>query len=65
VTYTPKAKYGFHVAEVPPFDWVHAPDPLIHSWRWRQPEAKFYTMVYDEMQGLVRDFKADLRRVLA
>jgi hypothetical protein len=47
-----------------PRDWESAPDPLIHSWRWLQPKARFYVSVYEETNALVADFRADLERQL-
>lgn len=49
---------------IPFSDWVRAPDPMIHSWRWRQPEAQFYVAFHDETQALVRDIRADMDRQL-
>lgn len=44
--------------------WAYAPDPLIHSWRWLQPEAQFFVNLYEETNALRRQFREDLERQL-
>jgi hypothetical protein len=61
----PRVTYTHMVVEVPPNDWTRAPDPLIHSWRWRQPEARFYVAFHEEVQAKVREFRAEFEREFA
>lgn len=64
MTYVPRYTYSHSVIEVPENDWAHAPDPMVHSWRWRQPEARFFVAFYEEVNAMVREFLADMRRQL-